>query len=492
MDSREVQSQSMSSPKLALDSSLYQNQSVAPASPWSGTEPSPIDLSVPDNSLYVVGRSKLFWSLWYFLGAPLVKSYFLPFSWLKCTVLRAFGADVAPGVYIKPGVRVKFPWHLKIGANSWIGEDAWIDNLTDVTIGSNVCVSQGTYFCTGNHDWKTTNMKLFTRPIVVQDGAWIGARSTLCPGITVGSASILTVGSVATKNIPPFQVWSGTPAIFDRYRTFYTEAPREKATSTDPHSSKIAPGKYRQILGLRFFAGSVQEAVDLMADGGLLVAPAAPALKNVPVDEDYRHALSNADLVIADSGFMVLLWNLLKRDRICRLSGLLYLSELIRRDDFRKKGSSFWIMAGNASSDRNRKWLSSQGIELTDDDIYVAPLYGKEIEDDILLKTLRAKQPRNIVVTLGGGTQERLGFYLKRHLSFQPAIQCIGAAIAFLSGDQVRIPMWADALYLGWLFRCISEPRRYVSRYWEARKLLPLILKYRERPPKVETLPVNR
>jgi UDP-N-acetyl-D-mannosaminuronic acid transferase (WecB/TagA/CpsF family) len=110
-------------------------------------------------------------------------------------------------------------------------------------------------------------------------------------------------------------------------------------------------------------------------------------------------------------------------------------------------------------------------------------MYGSEIADEVLLERLRRHRPRRVIVTIGGGTQERLGLYLKRNLEYLPAIHCIGAAIAFLSGDQIRIPIWADRAYLGWLFRCISNPRRYVPRYWGARKLIGLLLKYRSRLP---------
>jgi UDP-N-acetyl-D-mannosaminuronic acid transferase (WecB/TagA/CpsF family) len=96
-------------------------------------------------------------------------------------------------------------------------------------------------------------------------------------------------------------------------------------------------------------------------------------------------------------------------------------------------------------------------------------------------------RPQHVVVTVGGGTQERLGLYLKRNLPYLPAIHCIGAAIAFLSGDQVHIPVWADKFYLGWLFRSLSDPKRYVPRYWDARNLFQLILRYRhELPPLIE------
>ena len=243
---------------------------------------------------------------------------------------------------------------------------------------------------------------------------------------------------------------------------------------------------FRQILGLKFFLGGASEAVNRIASaGGLLVVPAAPALKDLSSNEAYREALLNADLTITDSGFMVLIWNLLERDKVRRVSGLAYLCELLKRPDLRNSGSAFWIMASQASAARNVPWLRSRGIQVNREDVYVAPVYGGVIEDDALLLRLQLRQPRHIVITVGGGTQERLGLYLKRQLAFRPAIHCIGAAIAFLSGDQVRIPLWADKFYLGWLLRCISEPRRYFARYWGARKLLPLLVRYRENLPGV-------
>jgi N-acetylglucosaminyldiphosphoundecaprenol N-acetyl-beta-D-mannosaminyltransferase len=221
--------------------------------------------------------------------------------------------------------------------------------------------------------------------------------------------------------------------------------------------------------------------------GSLLVVPAAPALKDLGSNEGYREALVSADFAITDSAFMVLIWNCIDRDRIRRVSGLAYLREFLSRPEMRASGTTFWIMASAQSAHRNADWLSLRGLSLTPDDIYVAPLYRGEMADPILLAALRKRRPRHIVVTIGGGTQERLGLYLKRSLDFSPSIHCIGAAISFLSGDQVRIPRWADELCLGWLFRCLSDPRRYVARYWAARKLLPLMLRYRRNLPALET-----
>ncbi len=242
-------------------------------------------------------------------------------------------------------------------------------------------------------------------------------------------------------------------------------------------------GNFRQILGLRFFHGTAAEATDLLSQGGLLVVPAAPALKNLVADSEYTEALLNADLVITDSAFMVLLWNLLQGDSIRRLSGLRYLRHLIRKPEVRKSGATFWIMARPSSAEKNLSWLRSKGLSIAEEDLYIAPIYGRQIEDPVLLSRICERRPKHIIVTIGGGTQERLGLYLKQKLGFPVAIHCIGAAISFLSGDQVHIPDWADRFYLGWLFRCLSNPFRFIPRYWDARHLVPLLIQNRERLP---------
>lgn len=254
----------------------------------------------------------------------------------------------------------------------------------------------------------------------------------------------------------------------------------------------VATPQFRQILGVRFFVGDAQSAIERISKGGLLVVPAAPALKDIASRESYREALMNADLAITDSAFMVLLWNWLERDSVKRLSGLKYLRRLLLTPGVRIPGNTLWIMAGRESARRNLDWLASQGISVPYECIYHAPMYGADIHDEALLAMLRNREVKHIVITVGGGTQERLGLYLKRNLNYSPAIHCIGAAIAFLSGDQVRIPDWADHLYLGWLFRCVSAPRRYIPRYWSAIMLVPLMWRYRGGLPPMRAVPDSR
>jgi N-acetylglucosaminyldiphosphoundecaprenol N-acetyl-beta-D-mannosaminyltransferase len=242
--------------------------------------------------------------------------------------------------------------------------------------------------------------------------------------------------------------------------------------------------RFQTILGVRFFVGTAQDAINQVSrQGGLVVVPAAPALKSLAHNQRYRDALLGADFAIADSALMVLLWNLMQRNRISKLSGLKYLRVLIEQMDFRQPGSTFWVMPSPAAAERNAKWLRIKGVPVTGEDVYVAPIYGSEIRDPELLERLEQSRPRHVVLGIGGGTQEQLGFYLKQNLSFRPAIHCLGAAIAFLSGEQVRIPVLVDEMGLGWLWRSISNPKRFVPRYWDARHLVPLMLRYKGRLP---------
>ena len=97
----------------------------------------------------------------------------------------------------------------------------------------------------------------------------------------------------------------------------------------------------RQILGIRFFNGDVDEAVAFMhRHGGYLVAPSGTCFTRLREDEPYRRAMLSADLAIADSGLMVVLWRLLRRQNVQRISGLKYLKHLLEKPERRGKQRS--------------------------------------------------------------------------------------------------------------------------------------------------------
>jgi len=176
------------------------------------------DLSTYKNTDYQPGsllkRMGWYWVNRWFLHTSLV----IPSS-LKCGLLRLFGAKVGKGVVIKPWVSIKYPWFLEIGDHVWIGEQVWIDNLAMVRIGSNSCLSQGVMLLTGNHDYKKSSFQLITGEIQLEEGVWIGAKGVVCPGVTCGLHAVLTVGSVATRDLEPYTIYQGNPAMPVRKRS---------------------------------------------------------------------------------------------------------------------------------------------------------------------------------------------------------------------------------------------------------------------------------
>lgn len=171
-------------------------------------------------STFSKGASTIKQTCWFFIHILFVKSSLMPFMGIRIFWLRLFGANIGKGLIIKPSVHIKFPWKLTIGDYVWLGEHCWIDNLDNVTICNNVCISQGALLLTGNHDYTVSSFDYRNAPIVLEDGVWIGAKAVVCSGVTCKSHSILTVGSIATKDLEAYTIYQGNPAKEIRKRIF--------------------------------------------------------------------------------------------------------------------------------------------------------------------------------------------------------------------------------------------------------------------------------
>ena len=132
--------------------------------------------------------------------------------------MKIFGASIGVGGRIKPNVKITCPWLLSIGDHCWLGENLWIDNLDVVTIGDNVCLSQGVYICTGNHDFKKLKFDLCCSPVVLDSESWIAAYSRIGPGSIVGRGAVVAFGSVVTGTVSAGSIVRGNPAVTIRQR----------------------------------------------------------------------------------------------------------------------------------------------------------------------------------------------------------------------------------------------------------------------------------
>ena len=169
-------------------------------------------MSKYDISWYKPG-GKLRVVLWYFVNIIFFHNKLMPFNLFKIFLLKLFGAEVGDRVVIKPGVNIKYPWKLKIGNHVWIGEDVWIDNLDNVYIGNNVCLSQGAMLLCGNHHYKKNTFDLIIGEIIIEDGVWIAAKSIVTNNIICKDHSILLTNSVATNNLEANTIYRGNPAV---------------------------------------------------------------------------------------------------------------------------------------------------------------------------------------------------------------------------------------------------------------------------------------
>ncbi len=159
------------------------------------------------------GASRFKECLWVFCR-PLFFAHAIPLpSTFLCMILRMFGASIGSGVVIRSGLNLKFPWRLTVGNDVWIGEDVEILNLANVTIGSDCCISQRAFLCTGSHRFDKPGFDLITKPITIRDGSWVAAMVFIAPGVTVGPNSMCVAGSVVLRDVAPDTIVLGNPAV---------------------------------------------------------------------------------------------------------------------------------------------------------------------------------------------------------------------------------------------------------------------------------------
>lgn len=155
---------------------------------------------------------------WYFIKMIFFLSAMPYPNSFKRLLLTWFGAKVGHGLIIKPRVNIHFPWKLVIGNDVWIGEEAFLLNFEPLTIGNNVCISQRAFLCGGNHDFRIPEMPYRNGPITLMDGCWVGASVFISPGVTVGTDSVITAGSVVTASIESNGIYKGNPLVLIKQR----------------------------------------------------------------------------------------------------------------------------------------------------------------------------------------------------------------------------------------------------------------------------------
>lgn len=178
--------------------------------------PRVIDLSKAPGERQAWGRPAWVVYLWGICELLFVTNPWQISSGLRVRVLRLFGAEIGRGVIFRPRTRVKFPWKLHVGDRSWIGEGVWFHNQDHIYVGHDVVISQETMLTTGSHAHRR-DMALITRPIHIEDGAWITSRCMVLGGARVGRSALVRPMTTVSGAIPPGAVWSSAGAEGRRF-----------------------------------------------------------------------------------------------------------------------------------------------------------------------------------------------------------------------------------------------------------------------------------
>ena len=207
----------------------------------------------------------------------------------------------------------------------------------------------------------------------------------------------------------------------------------------------------------------------------LFVFPSGSGIPLIKEDKKYYLSLKKADYVFFDSGFFVLLLNILKNIKVNKFSGFKFLYIFFNYLKKNKNKKIFCIDPNPAFSKSNKIYLKKIGIKKIYS--YVAPNYKtSNLVDKNLIKKINKARPDYILTNIGGGIQEILGLYLKKNLKNKTTIICTGGAISFFTGDQAPINKLIDKIYLGWLLRLIFNPLLFYKRYLYALRLFPMVL----------------
>ena len=151
--------------------------------------------------------------IWNICWALLYRTSPRPLHSWRAFLLRAFGADLGPNCHFYPRSKVWAPWNLMCSDQVTVGDGAEIYNPAPVTFGSHTILSQEAYVCGATHDYDDPGFPLMAFTMRFGSYAWICARASVAPGVNVGDGAVLGLGSVATRNLEPWTVYAGVPAV---------------------------------------------------------------------------------------------------------------------------------------------------------------------------------------------------------------------------------------------------------------------------------------
>lgn len=140
-------------------------------------------------------------------------------------VLNLWGAKIAKGARVYPSAHIWYPANLEMGEGAVLGWQTQCYCMDKIVLEPFAVVSQFTHLVTGTHNFDDETFQLYTRPVRVCAYAWLASSSFVGPGVTVGEGAVLGARGVAMRDLEPWTVYAGNPAVELRKRANFVNSP---------------------------------------------------------------------------------------------------------------------------------------------------------------------------------------------------------------------------------------------------------------------------
>ncbi|MGN8991838.1 MULTISPECIES: putative colanic acid biosynthesis acetyltransferase [Bacteroides] len=159
---------------------------------------------------------RMLWEVcWTLLARPFPKSTLMPW---KRFLLRMFGAKIASTVNVYASAKIFMPWNLEMKDYACIASGVDCYNAAPITIGVNATVSQRAYLCTASHNISSSRHEQIEKPIIIEDRVWVAAEAFIAPGIIIGEGAVVGARAAVFKDVEPWMVVGGNPAMYIKTR----------------------------------------------------------------------------------------------------------------------------------------------------------------------------------------------------------------------------------------------------------------------------------
>lgn len=142
---------------------------------------------------------------------------------LRYWIFKALFASLGSDAMIDYQTYFRYPWKISIGNGVWINRGcefygSMLAGNAHITIGDHCALGPRVRVLSATHDYHRLDLPDRAASVTIGHHVWIGAGTTILPGVSIGDGAVVAAGSVVTRDVAPFSIVAGNPARFLKFR----------------------------------------------------------------------------------------------------------------------------------------------------------------------------------------------------------------------------------------------------------------------------------